>query len=88
MKVLSVASEVFPLVKIAALRPRVEAITLKDKSPVFNTARIDHLYADPHDPNVKLVLHYGDMTDASSAARKTPTKPGMTWGSNSPAIRP
>ena len=32
----------------------------------FNTHRIDHLYADPHEKGVKLRLHYGDLNDASS----------------------
>lgn len=31
----------------------------------FNTARIDHLYTDPHDPQARLFLHYGDLTDGS-----------------------
>ena len=35
----------------------------------FNTGRIDHLYQDPHEANVRLILHYGDMTDASQLAR-------------------
>src|ERR1700748_123936 len=39
---------------------------LKRRSSLFNTARIDHLYQDPHQPNPKLILHYGDMTDSSS----------------------
>jgi GDPmannose 4,6-dehydratase len=30
----------------------------------FNTKRIDHLYADPHDPNARLFLHYGDLSDS------------------------
>ena len=29
----------------------------------FNTSRIDHIYQDPHTPNPKLILHYGDLTD-------------------------
>ena len=33
------------------------------KSSSFNTARIDHIYQDPHMPNPKLFLHYGDLTD-------------------------
>jgi GDPmannose 4,6-dehydratase len=33
------------------------------RSSSFNTARIDHIYQDPHDKNPKLVLHYGDMSD-------------------------
>jgi GDPmannose 4,6-dehydratase len=39
---------------------------IKRRSSLFNTARIDHLYEDPHLPNRKLILHYGDMTDSSS----------------------
>lgn len=35
----------------------------------FNTDRIDHLYQDPHDPEPKLVLHYGDLTDGSQLSR-------------------
>ena len=33
------------------------------RSSSFNTGRIDHIYQDPHDPNPKLILHYGDMSD-------------------------
>ncbi|MFM7623445.1 MAG: GDP-mannose 4,6-dehydratase [Actinomycetota bacterium] len=33
------------------------------RSSTFNTSRIDHIYEDPHSPNPKLVLHYGDLTD-------------------------
>jgi GDPmannose 4,6-dehydratase len=35
------------------------------RSSTFNTSRIDHLYQDPHDPDARLFLHYGDLTDAS-----------------------
>ncbi len=35
----------------------------------FNTKRIDHLYADPHNKNVNLFLHYGDMSDSSNLNR-------------------
>ena len=35
------------------------------RSSTFNTARIDHLYLDPHDPEARLFLHYGDLTDGS-----------------------
>ena len=35
----------------------------------FNTGRIDHLYKDPHKPNVNLFLHYGDLTDSSNLNR-------------------
>jgi GDPmannose 4,6-dehydratase len=33
---------------------------------LFNTARIDHLYRDVHDPQARLFLHHGDMMDSSS----------------------
>ena len=39
---------------------------LKRRSSSFNTGRIDHLYQDPHDPDPRFVLHFGDMTDASN----------------------
>jgi GDPmannose 4,6-dehydratase len=42
---------------------------LKRRSSLFNTDRIDHLYQDPHDPNPKLVLHFGDMTDSTNLIR-------------------
>jgi len=35
------------------------------RASTFNTSRIDHLYQDPHDPDARLFLHYGDLTDAS-----------------------
>jgi GDPmannose 4,6-dehydratase len=35
------------------------------RASVFNTDRIDHLYKDPHDPEARLFLHYGDFTDAT-----------------------
>jgi len=33
------------------------------RSSTFNTQRIDHIYVDPHDPNARLFLHYGDLSD-------------------------
>jgi len=42
---------------------------IKRRASSFNTARIDHLYQDPHDPDVHFRLHYGDMTDANSLTR-------------------
>ena len=36
------------------------------RSSSFNTERLDHLYHDPHEKTVRLVLHYGDLTDGSS----------------------
>ena len=42
---------------------------LRRRSSLFNTARIDHLYQDPHIDGTKLLLHYSDMTDSSSITR-------------------
>jgi GDPmannose 4,6-dehydratase len=42
---------------------------LRRRASQFNTQRIDHLYADPHEHDGKLILHYGDMTDSSSLMR-------------------
>ena len=42
---------------------------VKRRASSFNTARIDHLYQDPHVAQRKLILHYGDMTDSSSLVR-------------------
>lgn len=42
---------------------------IKRRSSSFNTDRIDHLYQDPHEKNVKLKLHYGDLTDSTNLIR-------------------
>jgi GDPmannose 4,6-dehydratase len=42
---------------------------LKRRSSSFNTARIDDLYQDPHVEHARLVLHYGDLTDATNLIR-------------------
>lgn len=42
---------------------------IKRRSSLFNTARIDHLYHDPHESGVDLTLHHGDLTDSSSLTR-------------------
>lgn len=42
---------------------------LKRRSSSFNSARIDHLYKDPHDQDAKFFLHYGDMTDSTNLIR-------------------
>ncbi len=39
------------------------------RSSSFNTGRIDHIYQDPHAPDRRLILHYGDLNDASSLNR-------------------
>ncbi|QKK02932.1 MAG: GDP-mannose 4,6-dehydratase [Pseudomonadota bacterium] len=42
---------------------------IKRRASSFNTHRIDHLYQDPHEPNPRLVLHYGDLTDSTNLIR-------------------
>ena len=42
---------------------------IKRRSSSLNTARIDHLYRDPHDTDVNFFLHYGDLTDATNLIR-------------------
>jgi GDPmannose 4,6-dehydratase len=42
---------------------------IKRRASSFNTDRIDHLYRDPHDPNRRMILHYGDLTDATNLIR-------------------
>lgn len=47
------------------LSKRYEVHGLIRRASTFNTARIEHIYADPHEPNVKLHLHYGDLSDGA-----------------------
>lgn len=42
---------------------------IKRRSSLFNTERIDHLYQDPHERNVRMHLHYGDLTDSTNLIR-------------------
>lgn len=42
---------------------------LKRRASLFNTSRIDHLYHDPHEENVRFFLHHGDLTDSSNLIR-------------------
>ncbi|APU68652.1 GDP-mannose 4,6-dehydratase [Christiangramia flava] len=42
---------------------------LKRRASLFNTDRVDHLYQDPHEANLKFILHYGDMTDSTNLIR-------------------
>jgi GDPmannose 4,6-dehydratase len=42
---------------------------IKRRSSLFNTDRIDHLYQDPHDSDIKLTLHYGDLSDSTNLIR-------------------
>ncbi|MBE9091001.1 GDP-mannose 4,6-dehydratase, partial [Microcystis aeruginosa LEGE 11464] len=39
------------------------------RTSTFNTDRIDHIYVDPHQPDTKLFLHYGDLTDGTTLRR-------------------
>lgn len=42
---------------------------LKRRASSFNTDRVDHLYQDPHEENVRFTLHYGDLTDSTNLIR-------------------
>jgi len=42
---------------------------VKRRSSSFNTSRVDHLYHDPHEENVRFFLHYGDLTDSTNVIR-------------------
>ncbi|MHB1306126.1 MAG: GDP-mannose 4,6-dehydratase [Limisphaerales bacterium] len=39
------------------------------RASTFNTGRLEHIYADPHAPKQRLILHYGDLSDASALSR-------------------
>jgi len=51
------------------LKKGYEVHGIKRRSSLFNTDRIDHLYQDPHDANIKLTLHYGDLSDSTNLIR-------------------
>ena len=42
---------------------------IKRRSSSFNSARIDHIYQDPHVPDAHFQIHYGDMTDSTNLIR-------------------
>lgn len=42
---------------------------IKRRASLFNTQRVDHLYQDPHEQDLRFVLHYGDLTDATNLIR-------------------
>jgi len=42
---------------------------IKRRSSLFNTQRVDHLYQDPHEKDIRFILHYGDLTDATNLIR-------------------
>jgi len=51
------------------LKKGYEVHGMKRRSSLFNTQRIDHLFQDPHEDNLRFILHHGDMTDSSSLIR-------------------
>ena len=51
------------------LSKNYEVHGLKRRSSLFNTKRIDHLYKDPHESDVRFHMHYGDMTDSTNLIR-------------------
>ncbi|HEY9003673.1 MAG TPA: GDP-mannose 4,6-dehydratase [Mucilaginibacter sp.] len=51
------------------LKKGYEVHGIKRRSSLFNTDRIDHLYQDPHDTNIKMTLHYGDLSDSTNLIR-------------------
>ncbi|RZK09537.1 MAG: GDP-mannose 4,6-dehydratase [Flavobacterium sp.] len=51
------------------LKKGYEVHGIKRRSSLFNTDRIDHLYQDPHESDVKFKLHYGDLTDSTNLIR-------------------
>jgi GDPmannose 4,6-dehydratase len=51
------------------LQKGYEVHGVKRRASLFNTGRVDHLYQDPHLPDTKFFLHYGDMTDATNLLR-------------------
>ena len=51
------------------LKKKYEIHGIKRRSSLFNTDRIDHLYKDPHEKDVKFKLHYGDLSDSTNIIR-------------------
>ena len=51
------------------LAKNYEVHGIKRRSSSFNTARVDHLYRDPHEEDVRFFMHYGDITDATNLIR-------------------
>ena len=51
------------------LRKGYEVHGIKRRTSLFNTDRIDHLYQDPHEREIRLRLHYGDLTDSTNLVR-------------------
>ena len=51
------------------IQKEYEVHGIKRRSSSFNTARVDHLYVDPHETGVRFFMHYGDLTDATNLIR-------------------
>ncbi len=51
------------------LKKGYEVHGIKRRSSLINTDRIDHLYQDPHETNIRFVLHYGDLSDSTNLIR-------------------
>jgi GDPmannose 4,6-dehydratase len=51
------------------LKKGYEVHGIKRRTSLINTQRLDHLYQDPHEKNVKMILHYGDLTDSTNIIR-------------------
>ena len=51
------------------LKKGYEVHGIKRRASLFNTDRIDHLYQDPHEAERRMILHYGDLTDATNLIR-------------------
>ncbi|MDJ0987939.1 MAG: GDP-mannose 4,6-dehydratase [Desulfobacterales bacterium] len=51
------------------LNKNYEVHGIKRRASSFNTARVDHLYQDPHEEDVRFCMHYGDLTDATNLIR-------------------
>lgn len=51
------------------LKKGYEVHGIKRRASLLNTQRIDHLYQDPHESNLRMVLHYGDLTDSTNLIR-------------------
>jgi GDPmannose 4,6-dehydratase len=51
------------------LQKGYEVHGIKRRTSLINTQRVDHLYQDPHESNLKMILHYGDLTDSTNIIR-------------------
>jgi GDPmannose 4,6-dehydratase len=51
------------------LKKGYEVHGIKRRASSFNSARVDHLYRDPHEESVRFLMHYGDLTDATNLIR-------------------